>query len=125
MAWKKSSPELIERFKTALPKRPDAQARQMFGYPCCFVKGNFFVGMHEDNMVVRLPGDLKSKFAQLKTAQGFDPMANCKGMKDWWVIPPAVARDDRRLAEFFAAAFAEVRKLPAKVAQAKKKAKKQ
>ncbi len=124
MAWKKSSPELIERFKGALPKHPDAQPRQMFGYPCCFVKGNFFVGMHEDNMVVRLPGDLKSKFAALKTAKGFDPMANGKGMKDWWVIPKPVVEDDQRLGEFFAAAFAEVQNLPAKAARAKKKTKK-
>lgn len=123
MAWKKSAPELVQRFNLALPKHVEAQARKMFGYPCCFVKGNFFVGMHEDNMVVRLPGDLKSKFAELKTAKGFDPMGNGKGMKDWWVIPSAITGDARRLSAFFASAFAEVRKLPAKAARAKKPSK--
>lgn len=123
MAWKKTSPELAERFTRALPKHPDAEPRKMFGYPCCFVKGNFFVGMHEDNFVVRLPG-LKDKFTELAGAKVFDPMGSGKGMKDWWVIPPAIAGDEKKLSGFFSAAFAKVRKLPAKPAKtnAKKKA---
>lgn len=124
MAWKKSSPAAMERFNAALPAHPDAQPRKMFGYPCCFVKGNYFVGMHEDNFVVRLPGNLKGRFAELNAAKGFDPMGNGKGMKDWWVIPRATSGDAERLAAFFASAFAEVHKLPAKTAKAKKKAKK-
>lgn len=112
----------MERFNSALPKQPEAQPRKMFGYPCCFVNGNFFVGMHEDNFVVRLPG-LKDKFTELASAKVFDPMATGKGMKDWWVIPSAITGDAERLSAFFASAFAEVRKLPAKAARANKPAK--
>jgi TfoX/Sxy family transcriptional regulator of competence genes len=119
MEWKKSSPEMAEKFAAALPSHPDIERRRMFGYAACFVKGNFFVGMHEDNMVVRLPGDLKGKFSELATASIFDPMHTGKGMKDWWLIPTDIAQDHKRLANFLDAAFAEVVQLPAKVKKPK------
>ncbi len=115
MAWKKANPEMISRFEAALPEHPDAEPRKMFGYPACFVKGNFFVGMHEDErVVVRLPGGLHARFPELAGATIFDPMGTGKGMKDWWIVPPTLTGDVRRLATFFAAAFTEVQKLPAK-----------
>lgn len=115
MAWKKASPQMQSRFAAALPDHPDAEPRKMFGYPACFVKGNFFVGMHEeDRVVVRLPGGLREKFPELSAAAIFDPMGTGKGMKDWWIVPPEVTGDVERLARFFAAAFTEVQKLPAK-----------
>lgn len=123
--WKKPDPKTAERFNAALPAHPAAQPKKMFGYPACFVNGYFFVGMHNDNMVVRLPGDLKSKFPELARAEIFDPMGTGKGMKDWWIIPRTITRDDARLADFFEATFAEVRQLPPKAAKsaAAKKAK--
>lgn len=115
MAWKKASPETVSRFEAALPDHPDAEPRQMFGYPACFVKGNFFAGMHEEErVVVRLPGGLKEKLPDLAGASIFDPMGTGKGMKDWWIIPTPVTRDAGRLGRFLAAAFVEVQKLPAK-----------
>ena len=115
MAWKKASPQMSSRFEAALPDHPDAEPRQMFGYPACFVKGNFFVGMHEEErIVVRLPGGLQAQFPELHGAAIFDPMGTGKGMKDWWIIPPEITADEQRLSRFFAAAFTEVQKLPAK-----------
>jgi len=115
MAWKKADPEMMSRFTEALPEHPDAEPRKMFGYPACFVKGNFFVGMHEgDRVVVRLPGGIREKFPELAGAPIFDPMGTGKGMKDWFIVPPVLTGDVRRLAGFFGAAFTEVQKLPAK-----------
>jgi hypothetical protein len=122
--WKKPDPALVERFHAALPAHPEAQPKKMFGYPACFVNGNFFVGMHNDNFVIRLPGDLKAKFPELARAEGFDPMGTGKSMKDWWIIPPALARSQGRLAAFFASAFDEVRRLPPKVKKTKAAGKK-
>lgn len=119
MAWKKSPPELIERLKSALPPHPDVQLKQMFGYPACFVKGNFFTGTFEDSLVIRLPDGLKDQFAELKDASGFNPMGG-KGMKDWCVIPTDITSDERRLADFYAKTFEEVHKLPAKVPKPRK-----
>jgi hypothetical protein len=120
MAWKKSPPELIERFKAALPPHPDLVLKQMFGYPACFVKGNFFTGTFEDHLVIRLPNGLKDKFPQLKDAMGFSPMGEGKSMKDWCRIPAEIVNDNQRLADLYAATFEEVYKLPAKVAKPKK-----
>jgi hypothetical protein len=52
--WKKSPPELVEVFEAVFPG-PPAVARQMFGYPTGFVNGNMFMGLHQHNMVLRLP----------------------------------------------------------------------
>ncbi len=114
MTWKKASPELIERFSAALPKHKEVSPKKMFGYPACFVNGNFFVGLHEENVVLRLPGALKDKFPELAGAHRFDPRNTGKGMKNWWVLPQVIARDAMRLGQFFDAAFGEVRQLPPK-----------
>lgn len=119
MAFAKSSPELVERFNGALPKHPDAQPRKMFGYAACFVNGNFFAGMYEDNIIVRLPDGLKEKFPELADAPGFDPMGNGKGMKDWWPVPSSIVADAGKLTDFLAATFIEVHQLPPKAPKKK------
>lgn len=115
MAWKKADPKDVERFTQALPKHAHAIPRKMFGYPACFVNGHFFTGLHEDNVVLRLPGNLKPKLGGLADACVFDPMRTGRGMKDWWVIPPAIARDNQALTRLLGAAFIEIDKLPPKI----------
>ena len=119
MAFAKSSPELVERFNAALPKHPDAQPRKMFGYAACFVNGNFFTGMYEDHIVIRLPGGLKEKFPELTNAPGFNPMGEGKGMKDWWTVPADIVADAAKLEDFLAATFIEVHQLPPKAPKKK------
>ncbi|MFN7919581.1 MAG: TfoX/Sxy family protein [Bryobacteraceae bacterium] len=121
MKFKKSSPELVERFRAATPKHDEVQPKQMFGYPCCFVKGNFFVGLFEEDVVMRLPG-IKDKFPELAGASGFNPMGKGAGMKDWWIVPPEISRDAGRLESLLGATFGEVVKLPAKSKAARKRA---
>ena len=53
--WRRSPAELVRRFDSALPTGPNIERRQMFGYPCGFVNGNMFAGLHEDRLVVRAP----------------------------------------------------------------------
>lgn len=55
-SWKKSDARLIERFDRALPEHPALVRRKMFGYPAAFVNGNYFTGLHADEVLVRLPG---------------------------------------------------------------------
>ena len=117
--WAKSSEDLVRRFNDALPKHAAAEPRKMFGYAACFVNGNFFVGLHEQNVAIRLPGGSKEKFAELAKAKAFDPMRTGKGMKDWWLVPSAVHEDPKRLASFLRAAFEVVRTLPAKAPKKK------
>jgi TfoX/Sxy family transcriptional regulator of competence genes len=115
MAWKKSPQQLVDRFNAALPKAADVQPRKMFGYACAFVNGNFFSGLFEDGVVIRLPDGLRDRFPELANAKGFNPMKTANGMKDWYEIPKVIAGSGERLKKLLAATHVEVRKLPPKV----------
>ena len=67
-----------------MPDHPDLEPKKMFGYQASFVKGNFFMGLHEDNVVVRLPDGLHEKFPELSGSPPFDPMGG-RPMKGWFV----------------------------------------
>ncbi len=118
MAFKKSSPELVERFKKALPDDPSIEPRSMFGYPCAFVGGNFFSGLFEELVVIRMPEPQKSELDALAKAEPFSPMKK-KPMSGWYVVPPSIANSASALADFLEDALALAKELPAK-----KKAKK-
>jgi len=113
MAWKKSSPELIERFKGALPKDPVVQPKPMFGYPASFVRGWFFAGLFEETIVIRMPAAQKAKLPALARAGSFAPMGR-KPMTDWYVIPEKIASSSAGLAKFLKDALALVKELPEK-----------
>lgn len=119
--WLKAPEELTKRFVALIPKHPDAQPKQMFGYQACFVRGNFWMGLHEANVVVRLPDGLDARFPEVAGAGAFDPMGG-RPMKGWFVVPPEVVRSDERLGRFMRASFEAVRELPAKVAKPRKAA---
>lgn len=61
----------------------------MFGYPCAFVQGQMFAGLHQENMVLRLPEDDRREFLKLKDAQIFEPMPG-RLMREYVVVPPSV-----------------------------------
>jgi TfoX/Sxy family transcriptional regulator of competence genes len=82
--WKRSSDELVQRFKSALPGDAEVELRSMFGYPAAFVRGNFFSGLFEELVVVRMPAPQRSKLAALANAGGFNPMGG-KPMTDWYL----------------------------------------
>ncbi len=113
----KSSPEQTAKFVDALPDDPRIQRKKMFGYEAAFVNGNFFVGMHEDNVALRLPDGLVSQLPAMKVAKPFDPMGG-RPMKGWFVVPKTA-----KLAALLQAALELVAKLPAKKPKPKPKPK--
>ena len=117
MPFKKSSREIEERFEAALPNDPGIEPRKMFGYKCAFVRGNFFAGLFEESVVVRLPDGLDRSFAELAGAEGFNPMGKGKGMTGWFVVPESISFDPRRLERLLAATFTVVCELPPKAAK--------
>jgi TfoX/Sxy family transcriptional regulator of competence genes len=116
----KSSPELVERFKGALPKDLAIEPKSMFGYPCAFVRGNFFSGLFEESIVIRMPEPQRSKLSALAKADGFNPMGG-KPMTDWYVLPAKIASSKTALAKFLAEALALAKELPEKKKKPKKK----
>ena len=85
-----------------------AKKSKMFGMPCLKdPDGKAFVGLHEDELVVRLNRD-SAEHAEalgLTGAHLFEPMAG-RLMKDWVCLPQA---ESERWSEFAAAARATPR----------------
>jgi hypothetical protein len=114
MGFDKSSPELVVRFEAALPRDSVVEPKKMFGYPASFVHGNYFTGLHEQNVVIRLPGPLRDRLPDLADAAVFDPMGTGRGMKDWLVVPAVIAKSPAKLAALLEAALPLVAALPPK-----------
>jgi TfoX/Sxy family transcriptional regulator of competence genes len=112
--FRKSSPDIEARFEAALPADPAIQPRKMFGYKAAFVKGNFFAGLFEESVVLRLPDELHRALPDMAAAEGFNPMGKGKGMAGWFVVPEPVSADPDRLQRLLAAALTLVSELPAK-----------
>jgi len=54
MDWSKSPAELVDLFTVLAPKDPSVEQKKMFGWPCVFVNGNLFAGLHKQSMLFRL-----------------------------------------------------------------------
>lgn len=96
MKWRKSPPELVEVFESVVPG-PPAVSRKMFGYPAAFVNGNMFMGLHQEDMVLRLPEDSREKLLNVSGARLFEPMPG-RPMKEYVVVPHNLLADRKKLA---------------------------
>jgi TfoX/Sxy family transcriptional regulator of competence genes len=88
MAWTKSPPELIDLFQSVVPGGAVEQ-RQMFGYPAAFINGNLFMGLHQDNMILRLADDDRAALLKIDGAKVFEPMAG-RPMREYVIVPPSL-----------------------------------
>jgi TfoX/Sxy family transcriptional regulator of competence genes len=71
--WRKSPPELIDVFQSVIPSGPGIEHRKMFGYPCAFVNGNMFTGLHQEHMIIRLADSDRQEISDLHGASPFKP----------------------------------------------------
>ena len=116
MAWRKSPPELERAFDGALPHGDRVERRKMFGYPAALVNGNMFAGLHQDDVLVRLP-EAERKALLASGGRNFEPMPG-RVMKNYLLLPEA--SDDRTLSLWLRKAFDHTRQLPAKGTRAAK-----
>ena len=114
MNMPKSSSESISYFAEIVPSDPDIVQKKMFGYPSCFVNGNLFLGLHGDDVILRLGADRLASFMHEEGAAQFEPMPG-RPMKEYAVAPKAVRDDTARLAAWISEALAYARTLPPKV----------
>jgi TfoX/Sxy family transcriptional regulator of competence genes len=121
--WRKSPPELVERFLAALPDDPRVERRQMFGYPCAFTGGNMFTGLHQENMIVRLGDGERAELCALPGSGVFSPMPG-RVMREYALVPPSMLSDGRTLARWVRRAFDYAAGLPKKQAEKAQRAKK-
>lgn len=120
MPFRKSSPEIIERFVAALPSHPDVTPRPMFGYPAAFVNGNFFTGLFEEDVLLRLPDAILPRVPEMVGQPVFNPMGKGKGMTAFYVVPERISRNVSSLAVLLEKALGPVRTLPPKEKKAPK-----
>ena len=110
--WKKSPPELIAAFDAAIAGKQGVERRQMFGYPCAFLKGNMLAGLFQDQMMVRLSEADRAKASLEAAAMPFAPGG--RPMREYVVLPAEITADKRKLGAWLKRAVAYVETLPAK-----------
>ena len=122
MQWKKTPPELAERFGQAAPKDPKVVRKPMFGYPALFLNGNMFAGTFQDKIVARLDEAARAR-ATKAGAKPFEPMPG-RPMKEYVVVPAADVARPAVLAKWIEQARTYALTLPVKTTVAKKSVKK-
>ncbi len=123
MKWTKSPDALVQAFDHCLPIVAGVQRKAMFGYPCAFVNGHLFCGLHQDSIIVRLP-EVRRDALVAEGASVFEPMPG-RAMKEYVVAPAEIVVDRERLRALLGEALAHASSLapkPKKPAGAKMKA---
>ena len=95
----KSSPELVARFDAAAARFPEAERRKMFGYPAAFANGNLFIGLHQNDFIMRLSEQDRARFSAEFGERIFEPMAG-RPMREYVRLPEELLTDPRKRASW-------------------------
>lgn len=110
--WKKSPPELVDRFLAATSELPGVEQRQMFGYPAAFANGHLVTSLHEARWIVRLPEDGLAELERLGSTP-FEPMPG-RPMRGYAALPPDIVADPQALRPWLERALAHILQMPPK-----------
>jgi len=116
MKWRKPSEELIKLFEAVTPG-PPATPKKMFGFPAAFVNGNMFMGLHQEDMILRLPGGSRAELLKMN-ARIFEPMPG-RPMREYVVVPASLLRDRNKLSSWAQKALEYGSSLPPKARKKK------
>jgi TfoX/Sxy family transcriptional regulator of competence genes len=97
MAWTKSPQSLIDLFDKSVPPSPSVSRRKMFGYPAAFANGNLFIGLHQDDFIVRLSETDRARFSAQYGERIFEPMKG-RPMREYVRLPEDLLADARKRA---------------------------
>lgn len=97
MAWTKSPQALIDLFDKAVPASANVSRRQMFGYPAAFANGNLFIGLHQNDFIMRLSEEDRARFSARYGDRTFEPMKG-RRMREYVRLPEELLTDTRRRA---------------------------
>ncbi len=92
--------------------KKNVTSAKMFGSEALLVKGQVFMAMMKDNLVLKLDQAGTDMALKIKGADFFDPMKNGKKMKQWISIPLKAV--DQKCEAVVAAAYQYVGSLPPK-----------
>ena len=100
MAWSKSPQSLIDLFEKSVPAAPSVSRRKMFGYPAAFANGNLFIGLHQNDFIMRLSEDDRARFGKAYGERIFEPMPG-RRMREYVRLPDELLSDARKRAAWF------------------------
>ena len=113
MKWEKSSEDLVEFFRTLAPTEAGVEQKKMFGWPCCFINGNLFAGLHKQSMIFRLSEEDQATFLKMEGASQFEPMPG-RRMKGYVMLESPMARHRKELAHWMGRSLEYASALPVK-----------
>lgn len=99
MAWTKSPQSLIDLFDMSVPSGAAISRRNMFGYPAAFANGNLFIGLHQDDFIIRLSEKDRARFTAEFGERTFEPMKG-RPMREYVRLPEELLRDARKRASW-------------------------
>jgi TfoX/Sxy family transcriptional regulator of competence genes len=99
MAWTKSPQPLIDLFDKSVPPGDGISRRKMFGYPAAFANGNLFIGLHQNDFIMRLSEDDRTRFSAEYGERTFEPMKG-RPMREYVRLPEELLADARKRASW-------------------------
>jgi TfoX/Sxy family transcriptional regulator of competence genes len=93
MKWEKPPAETISTFEKIVPAIAGVEKRKMFGLPCVFVNSNMFMGVHQDNIFLRLSKNDRESFLKIEGSKPFEPMPG-RIMKEYAVLPEWILKNE-------------------------------
>jgi TfoX/Sxy family transcriptional regulator of competence genes len=120
--WRRSPDDLIALFYAALPNDPRVERRKMFGYPCAFVAGNLFAGLHQESVIVRLAENERAAAIAEQGACIFEPMPG-RPMREYIALPDAALKGRGKLTAWLQRALDYAASLPTKQRRPRRAAK--
>jgi TfoX N-terminal domain len=90
----------------------------MFGYPAAFLNGHMLMGLHQEDLILRLPEETRRELLAIKGARVFEPMPG-RPMKEYVVTPPRLIADRAALRPWIEKSLAFVESLGPKAAKKK------
>ncbi len=99
MAWTKSPQSLIDLFDKSVPSGASVSRRKMFGYPAAFANGNLFIGLHQNDFIMRLSEKDRARFSAEFGERTFEPMKG-RPMREYVRLPEELLADARRRASW-------------------------
>ncbi len=100
------------RIRKALGPRKGLVAKQMFGGIAFLLNGNMCIGIHKDELIVRLDPDQTDAALAKPHTRVFDLTG--RPMKGWILVAPKGIATDAQLAKWIAIAATYAGALPAK-----------
>ena len=71
----------------------------MFGYPAAFANGNLFIGLHQDDFIMRLSEQDRVRFSAEYGERTFEPMKG-RPMREYVRLPEELLGDARKRASW-------------------------